>query len=125
MNSYLLRVNYNHLKGEINHDYLAMKDHLTRSLIGSLAIIHSTVKRLDSLVMEDNSYNHILRTAMSVGTNQDLFKLLDLSSNVYETLDMHTFVEEFMLSKYKPNKTCYLLVTIDSGYYLNVTLKDL
>lgn len=125
MNSSYLRVNMNHMKGQINHDFLAAKDHLTKCVIANFAIIHCTTRRLDSIVMEDGAYNQVLKTCLSLPGLKEVLAYLELVEFHYDALDMYTFVEEFVASKYKPNKVCYVLVTIDAGYYLSVTMKDI
>lgn len=124
MNSYQVRVNMNHMKAAIEQDYMAAKDHLTRSTLASLAIVHCSSKPLHSITMEDHQYNLLYQHALSQPTLELAFTCLGLQTNLATALDIHSYIEEFILRHHNPTKTSYCLITIDSAYYLVITLKE-
>lgn len=125
MNAYQLRINMNHMRHDVRRDYMGTKDLLTRCVIAGLAIVHCTVQPLDSIIMEDYGYNQLLKTALCQPSLESCFELLGVIGQINSiALDIYTFIEEFIVKYHKPNKSCYVLITIDSSYHLIITIKD-
>lgn len=126
MNAYQVRINMNHMRHEVRQDFIGTKDVLTRCVIADLAIVHYTMRPLDSIIMEDYGYNQLLRTALYQPSLEHSFELLGVIGQINSVaLDIYAFIEEFIVKYHKPNKSCYVLVTIDSSYHLIITIKDI
>ena len=123
MNSYQLRINYNHLKHQINHDYLSVRDYLTRCFISNLVIINNSLKPVESLTMEESLYNQLLKGVIHFSDAKQVFRVLNLVDAIPDALDMLPCVEEFICKKHIPTKVSYVQTTIDSGYHFVVNLK--
>lgn len=123
MNSYILRINCNHLKKEINKDYMGIRNHLYLCVLASICVYNSTRVMVSGLVVEDGYYQKALEHALSTDSIQEAITLLGVVSPPQMFLEIHELVEEFLALKFNPMKTSYLSVAIDSGYHLVVNLK--
>lgn len=125
MNSYILRINCNHLKREINKDYMGMRNHFYLCTLASICVYNSTKGVIRNMLVEDAHYQRVLEQALSTPSIEEAISFLGVLSPPHMFLDVHDLVEEFFCLKFNPNKQNYLSVSIDSGYHMVVNLKVL
>ena len=123
MDSYVLRINCNHLRKEINKDYMGIRNHLYLCVLASVCVYNSTRVAVCNLTIEDAYYHRALEHAMASGSIQEAIALLGVVAPPRMFLETHELIEEFLALKYNPAKQSYLSVSIDSGYHLVVNLK--
>lgn len=123
MNSYILRVNCNHLRKQIDTDYLAIRNHLYLCVLASLCVLNTNEKVLPYLAIEDSYYQTALDHALSTDSVQSAIAALGVVAPPRQFLEIHEHVEEFFRLKLVDTRRNYVSVTIDSGYHLVVNLK--
>lgn len=123
MNSFMLRVNCNHLRKEIDKDYMAIRNHLYLCVLASLCVFNSNDRKLPYLIVEDSYYHTSLEHALCADSVQSAIAALGVVAPPQQFLEIHDHVEEFFRMKIADNRRNYLSVTIDSGYHLVVSLK--
>lgn len=123
MNSFILRVNCNHLKPLIEHDYLGVRDHLFRCAIASICAVNWAGLRPEHLVIEERHYHGLYQSALVLEDLKECFLHLRLDSSPYQYLEVNDYVEEFLRMKLNGRRQNYLSATIDSGHHFVVGLK--
>ena len=108
MNTYRLKVNYAHLKEEVEYNYFTVKDQLYRAY---LFLLYSSLykERVEFVSMDDSYYNNILQELLRENHNPNyVLNLLEVPKLPYLIIDLSLYLDDF-LHKYLSNSTMNIL----------------
>jgi hypothetical protein len=127
MRSLTLKININHLRGDIDRDYFKFKDSFYKCLIVNLCIyntFHGNI--LASSIIEDSHYNqYLLYLANRQSTMEELIAEIDPVHATTIFLDSNIYLEEFINTKHDANVMNLYSLTIDDTYNIVITNKQL
>lgn len=124
LRSYALRINAAHLKLRIEKNYLLERDIAYKTFV--LCLIVSAVSlQLDMsrMIIEDMHYDRMLKDNCYITDIPTLLTRIGLSD--YHTLVAYLdYIQEMLSLRFNPRYVNYFSVAYDSGYYLNISLKQ-
>ncbi len=127
MRTFQLKINFNHIGGEIEKDYFKYRDLFYRCLVVNIHfyhLFHGSI--LGNTIMEDSHYNqYMLHLTSKGGDIQSMIKDIDITHNHSLFLDTQIYIEEFIKLKHDPNKINLYQLTIDDTYNIVITNKHL
>lgn len=128
MRTFVLKINVNNLRREIDNNYFKFRDIFYKCLIVNLCIYHNlrTPILLNS-VIEDSNYNQylILMSAKQQFHLKEAVLEIDPAHNVNILLDMNLYLEEFINIKHTYTCLNVYSLTIDDDYQVVITLKHI
>ena len=96
MRTFQLKINFNHIGGEIEKDYFKYRDLFYRCLVVNIHfyhLFHGSI--LGNTIMEDSHYNQYMLHLTSKGSDiQSMIKDIDITHNHSLFLDPQIYIEE-------------------------------
>lgn len=122
-----LKINVNDVFNEIEEDYFKYKDIFYKCLIVNLIIYNSTKSFiLNNVIIEDFFYNEYLKNLVARNLNlEQLIAEIDPIFAMSIFLDSNLYIEEFISSKHNDKAKNLYSLTIDEGYNIVITNKQL
>lgn len=124
MRSHLLRINVAHQKQRIERNYLLERDRAYKGLVLCL-ILATTTLQLDigRITIEEMTYDRLLKDNSYIDDLRTLITRLGVTDP--EIFFGHLeYIQEFLQSRYDPRLMNHFSLAIDSGYHLNIHLKQ-
>lgn len=124
MRSYVLRINTAHLKYRIEKNYLLETDIGYRGFVLCL-ILASVSLQLDmsKMTIENAHYDWLFKETCYVNDLPTLLTRIGITEP--EIFFGHLeYVQEFLSLRFEPRLNNFFSVAYDSGYYLNIHLKQ-
>lgn len=123
----LLKINVNDVFKEIEEEYFKYRDTFYKCLIVNLIVFNSTKSLiLHNVIIEDNYYNEYLKSLVARNLNlEQLIAEIDPIFAMSIFLDSNLYIEEFIQSKHDNNAKNLYSLTIDDGYNIVITNKQL
>lgn len=127
MRSHVLRINTAHLKFRIEKNYLLERDLGYKGFILCL-ILASTSLQLDMsrMVIEDMTYDRLFKDNCYISDIHTLLCRVGVSEQDLPSLiaGHMEYLQEFLSLRFEPRLMNFFSVGYDSGYFLNIHLKQ-
>lgn len=126
MNERILKINYVHLKGDIETNYLGVLDTLYKTMAMILNNYDNNISHLSNLVLENEKYHQLFGDLDSVTTPTSIVpNSKDYTSKIASiVLDMQIPLERLVFTRHNNNLENIYSLTIDSDYHCVITLKQ-
>ncbi len=124
MRSHLLRINTAHLKYRIEKNYLLETDIANKGFILCL-IMASVTLQLDmsKMTIENIVYDQLFKDNLYITDLRTILTRIGITEP--EVFFGHLeYVQDFLASKFDPRLKNFFSVAYDSGYHLNIHLKQ-
>ena len=127
LQSHVLRINNAHLKHRIEKDYLLERDLASRGFVLCL-ILAVPILQLDvnRITLEDSYYDRIFKETYGITDIPLLLQYVGVNEQDLPTLiaSHMEYLVEFLSMRFNPRLKNFLSVSYDSGYFLNIHLKQ-
>ena len=124
LHAHILRINYAHQKLRIERNYLQERDRSYKGMVLCL-ILAATTLQLDvsRIVIEEVTYDRLFKDNCYIEDLRTLITRIGVTDP--EIFFGHLeFVQEFLQTRYDCRLMNYFSLNIDSGYFINVRLKQ-
>ncbi len=125
MNTYRLKVNYAHLKEEVEQSYFTVKDQLYRAY---LFILYSNLykEKIEVVSMDDSHYNNLLQELLRENYSPNyVLTLLDSPKLPYLVIDLSLYLEDFLFKYLSNNAVNVLGLELHDIGYVEFWIKQL
>lgn len=126
MRTHTLKMNYNHLKQEIETDFLSMRHVFYTSLALCIVYLDGNTRRyLSNATFEDSAFRSLTQDILGAVTlGYSPFEQLGLGKYPYLVEDMIVYLDEFLSKHHHHTLLNIYNLTIDEKYNIVITNKQ-
>lgn len=127
MHTYVLRINFSHLKKEIDDNYFLYRDIFYKCLVASMYNYCINDKDITKNILIDNSYYwQYLVNAININQPMELMlHELNIDRYVHIFLDMNIYIDEFINMKHRPDILNIYSLDISDTYKVEIKNKQI
>lgn len=127
MHTYVLRINFSHLKKEIDDNYFLYRDIFYKCLVASMYNYCINDKDITKNILIDNSYYwQYLVNAININQPMELMlHELSIDRYVHIFLDMNIYIDEFINMKHRPDILNIYSLDISDTYKVEIKNKQI
>ena len=126
MRIHTLKLNYNHLKREIEFDYINMRQVFYTGFVLCMAYLDGgTYRYLNNAIVEDAGFRHLPSEIMGIlSAGISPFDRLGLGNYPNLIQDMIVYLDEFMVKHHHPHLLNIYDLTLDEKFNIVISIKQ-